>query len=93
VIATRFPEGRRPQTGLPRLPTPAPGWVSARQRPVFLGTSRPNSHPCVAGTLFNTSAFAHNLLQGTFGNAGRNIIEGPGYKTWHMSLVKQFPIR
>ncbi|HUD68383.1 MAG TPA: hypothetical protein VMQ17_27620 [Candidatus Sulfotelmatobacter sp.] len=78
---------------MPRLPTPAPGWVSARQRPVFLGTSRPNSHPCVAGTLFNTSAFAHNLVQGTFGNAGRNIIEGPGYKTWHMSLVKQFPIR
>jgi hypothetical protein len=57
------------------------------------GTSLPNSHPCVAGTLFNTCALAHNLVQGTFGNTGRNIIEGPGYKTWHMSLVKQFPIR
>jgi hypothetical protein len=29
---------------------------------------------------------------GTFGNAGRNIITGPGYKTWDTSLVKQFPI-
>lgn len=57
------------------------------------GTSRPNSHPCLGGTRFNTCAFAHNLVQGTFGNAGRNVIEGPGYKTWHMSLVKQFPIR
>lgn len=60
-------------------------------RPNIAGN--PNSHPCAAGTRFNTCAFAHNLVQGTFGNAGRNIIEGPGYKTWDMSLVKQFPIR
>ncbi len=52
----------------------------------------PNAHPCVPGTLFNTCAFANNTTQGTFGNAGRNILEGPGYKTWDMSLVKQFPI-
>jgi hypothetical protein len=42
--------------------------------------------------LFNTCAFADNTILGTFGNAGRNIIEGPGYKTWDTSLVKQFPI-
>jgi hypothetical protein len=60
-------------------------------RPNIVGD--PNAHPCVAGTLFNTCAFAHNLVAGTFGNAGRNIIKGPGYKTWDMSLVKQFPIR
>jgi hypothetical protein len=59
-------------------------------RPNIVGN--PNAHPCVAGTLFNTCAFAHNLVAGTFGNAGRNIIKGPGYKTWDMSLVKQFPI-
>ncbi len=53
----------------------------------------PNAKPCIAGTLFNTCAFEHNTVAGTFGNAGRNIIEGPGYKTWDMSLVKQFPIR
>ncbi len=53
----------------------------------------PNAKPCVPGTLFNTCAFIDNTDLGTFGNAGRNIIEGPGYKTWDMSLVKQFPIR
>lgn len=58
----------------------------------------PNAKPCVPGTLFNTCAFADNttvpgiIPQGTFGSAGRNIIQGPGYKTWDTSLVKQFPI-
>jgi len=60
-------------------------------RPNLAGN--PDSQPCVAGTLFNTCAFEHNLVQGTSGTAGRNIIKGPGYKTWDMSLVKQFPIR
>jgi Carboxypeptidase regulatory-like domain/TonB dependent receptor len=60
-------------------------------RPNLVGN--PNATPCVPGTLFNTCAFAHNTAQGTFGNAGRNIIQGPGYKTWDTSLVKQFPIR
>jgi len=59
-------------------------------RPNLVGN--PNSRPCVAGTLFNTCAFADNTNLGTFGNAGRNIIEGPGYKTWDTSLVKQFAI-
>jgi hypothetical protein len=52
----------------------------------------PNAKPCIPGTLFNTCAFADNTILGTFGNAGRNIIEGPGYKTWDTSLVKQFRI-
>jgi len=52
----------------------------------------PNARPCVAGTLFNTCAFEHNMVQGTFGNAGRNIIQGPGYQTWDTSLIKQFSI-
>ena len=52
----------------------------------------PNAKPCIAGTLFNTCAFAHNTVQGTFGNAGRNIIRGPGIYDWDTSLVKQFPI-
>ena len=44
------------------------------------------------GTLFNTCAFADNTILGTFGDAPRNDIEGPGYITWDTSLVKQFPI-
>ena len=65
-------------------------------RPAVVGN--PNAKPCVPGTLFNTCAFADDgtipgiIPLGTHGSAGRNIIEGPGYKTWDTSLVKQFPI-
>jgi len=59
-------------------------------RPNLVGN--PNAKPCTPGTLFNTCAFADNTILGTFGNAGRNIIEGPGYTEWDTSLVKQFPI-
>ncbi len=59
-------------------------------RPTLVGN--PNATPCVPGTLFNTCAFAHNAAEGTFGDAPRNDIKGPGYKTWDTSLVKQFPI-
>lgn len=59
-------------------------------RPNLVGN--PNAKPCIPGTLFNTCAFADNTALGTFGDAGRNIIEGPGYTTWDTSLVKQFPI-
>ncbi len=36
---------------------------------------------------FNTSAFAFPP-PGTFGNAGRNIIAGPGFQNFNISLVK-----
>jgi hypothetical protein len=36
---------------------------------------------------FNTSAFAFSA-PGTFGNAGRNILDGPGYQNVNASLVK-----
>jgi hypothetical protein len=36
---------------------------------------------------FNTSAFAFSP-PGTFGNAGRNILDGPGYQSVNASLVK-----
>jgi hypothetical protein len=59
-------------------------------RPTIVGN--PNATPCIPGTLFNTCAFAHNTALGTFGDAPRNDIVGPGYVTWDTSLVKQFPI-
>jgi carboxypeptidase family protein/TonB-dependent receptor-like protein len=59
-------------------------------RPNVVGNA--NAKPCVPGTLFNTCAFADNTILGTFGNAGRNIIEGPGYTEWDTSFVKQLPI-
>jgi len=36
---------------------------------------------------FNTAAFAFPP-QGTFGNAGRNILEGPGFQNVNMSILK-----
>jgi hypothetical protein len=36
---------------------------------------------------FNTAAFAFPA-QGTFGNAGRNVLDGPGFQNVNMSLVK-----
>jgi len=59
-------------------------------RPTIIGN--PNATPCVPGTLFNTCAFGPNDVQGTFGDAPRNDIVGPGYTEWDTSLFKQFPI-
>ncbi len=62
-------------------------------RPNVLPGMNPNGHPSVPGTLFNTAAFDDASVQpGSSGNAGRNIVLGPGYKTWDTSLIKQFPI-
>ena len=60
-------------------------------RPNVVGN--PNGTPCVAGTFFNTCAFESNLVQGTYGNEGRNTVRGPGYQTWDLSFNKLFPIR
>jgi hypothetical protein len=43
------------------------------------------------GTLFNTCAFTDPPL-GSFGSAGRNIIQEPGTIAWDSSLLKEFPI-
>ena len=41
---------------------------------------------------FNIGAFAYNA-PGTFGDSGRNIIEGPGWNNWDINLAKNFPFR
>ncbi len=41
---------------------------------------------------WDQSAFARPL-DFTFGNAGRNILYGPGLATWDFSLRKEFPLR
>ncbi len=40
---------------------------------------------------FNPAAFAAPKA-GTFGNAGRNIIEGPHQVSWDIALLKNFPV-
>ena len=51
----------------------------------------PNGRPCAPGTFFNTCAFT-DPPSGSFGNAGRNIVRGPGFQVWDASLLKQIPI-
>ena len=41
---------------------------------------------------FNTAAFSMPAF-GTFGNAGRNILEGPGYQNVNLALLKLVPLR
>jgi hypothetical protein len=59
----------------------------------FGANDRPNivGSPAVAQqselAWFNTSAFATPAF-GSFGDAGRNILEGPGFATFNFSLVK-----
>ena len=66
------------------------GFVFNASRPNVVGN--PNGHRCVTGTLFNTCAFASNTVFGTFGDAGRNIIRGPGFQNWDISIFKIFPV-
>jgi hypothetical protein len=40
---------------------------------------------------FNTAAFALPAF-GTFGNAGRNILEGPGYANLNLGVIKHVPL-
>jgi hypothetical protein len=67
------------------------GAVFNSARPNVVGN--PNGKPCLAGTIFNTCAFVANTVEGTFGDAGRNIIRGPGLQNWDLSFIKEFPVR
>jgi hypothetical protein len=60
-------------------------------RPNVVGN--PNAKPCIPGTLFNTCAFVDNAIPFTFGNAGRNIVRGPGLQNWDLSIFKMFPLK
>ena len=65
------------------------GNVGSSQRPDY--ASNPNSKPCVAGTYFNTCAFA-DPVQGSFGNVNRNTIAGPGTEDVDFSVFKLFHV-
>jgi hypothetical protein len=44
---------------------------------------------------FNTEAFLppEKMVQGRFGNAGRNILIGPAFSQWDLSTIKNFDLR
>ncbi len=59
------------------------------QRPDQVGD--PHARPCITGTFFNTCAYA-DPSPGSFGNVGRNTIQGPGNRVWDFSLFKFFKL-
>jgi hypothetical protein len=62
----------------------------ANDRPNLVGNPQlPNRSP---ERWFNTSAFNFSA-PGTFGNAGRNILDGPGYQNVNVSLLKNTSLR
>ncbi len=63
-------------------------------RPDVVGN--PNSGPHTPDQWFNVSTFKQLdpvLQAGQFGNAGRNIVNGPAYQQWDFSAIKLIPIR
>ena len=50
-----------------------------------------HSRHCKPGTFFNTCAFVNPPL-GSFGDAGRNSVLGPGFQIWDFSVFKNFQV-
>ncbi|MGH9325991.1 MAG: carboxypeptidase regulatory-like domain-containing protein [Terriglobia bacterium] len=55
-----------------------------------LSTSRPSGQ--LIQEYFNTAAFAQNAL-GTFGNAPRNFLRGPGYADFDLGFMRNFTVK
>ncbi len=68
-------------TGLPNRPNIVPG----------VSPTLPRSQRTTA-QFFNTAAFAAPAPY-TFGNAGRNIVNGPGNSVFDVALHRRFPVR
>ena len=89
------------QTGLPFTVTLPPGTDNSntgipsigfgvKDRPNLTGAA--NNGPRTPERWFNTAAFAQPAF-GTFGNAGRNILTGPGSSTVNVSAIKDTVIK
>jgi hypothetical protein len=61
-------------------------------RPDVVPGQNPNSGPKTPEEWFNVNAFTVNVPAGRHGNAGRNIIRGPGLVNLDLGLHKVFPI-
>jgi hypothetical protein len=61
----------------------------ANDRPHVL--RNPNLDTPTPNRWFDTTAFAVPA-RGNFGNAGRNIVDGPGYRSLNLSLIKNTPL-
>ena len=86
TIATGFPLSPQIRGNLGEVN----GGVNGALRPDVTGQPIQVASPSVQ-EWFNTAAFTAPPA-GQFGNAGRNIIPGPGQDTWDMSISKTFQI-
>ena len=63
--------------------------TESNTRPDLL--SNPNNFPHDPSLWFNTAAFSDNFV-GRFGNAGRNVVIGPGTRDLDFALLKNFSL-
>jgi hypothetical protein len=68
------------------------GTLQNADRPNVVAGCNPNDGPKTVAQWFNVSCFALPATN-TFGNAGRNIITGPGLVNLDFSLARNFAIR
>jgi outer membrane receptor protein involved in Fe transport len=68
----------------------APG-VYECQRPDQIGNPNLSRGNRTIGQYFNTAAFVEPAL-GTFGDATRNVVRGPGINNWDLSVFKNFNV-
>jgi hypothetical protein len=85
------------QTGAPftvTVPTDVAKIGEASSRATVIGDANLPSGSRTLAQWFNTKAFLapEKMTPGHFGNAGRNIVIGPGLQTWDLSLMKQFAV-
>jgi len=79
------------QGGTPRNLGLTGGTIGLASRPNVVAGQTVDGPQTVA-QWFNTAAFAAPPY-GFFGNAGRNIIRGPGINSWDLSLFKRFDFK
>jgi len=81
-------------SGFPRDPavgTDVPNTGSQTYRPNLVSGQDPNDGPKTTQQWFNTAAFARQAAF-TYGDAGRNIVIGPGIFTTDASLIRNFTL-
>jgi hypothetical protein len=84
------------QTGRPLtvtlLNSNTSGSFNSEDRPNLVPGQNPNAGPKTVTQWFNTAAFTTTIPEYTFGDAGRNLITGPGYVDIDVALQRQFQL-
>jgi hypothetical protein len=85
------------QSGAPAnvtVPFDAPKNGSGSSRATVVGNPNLPSGERTLARWFNTEAFLpqEKMVAGQWGNAGRNVLIGPGYSEWDVALLKNFSL-